>query len=152
MGLIFLSFVVITGIGGQVSLAQATFVTAGGLAAGWALNYDWGVDLPLVASHGQLNFLLAALLGAIVGAGDRRAGRASGPPPERREPRHRHPGARVRRRRPRVRSERLQQRLSGWAIRTPTIDLPVLNWINDLLLEGRTNRSSTSRWSKTRSS
>ena len=47
MGLIFLSFVVITGIGGQVSLAQATFVTAGGLAAGWALNYDWGVRPPV---------------------------------------------------------------------------------------------------------
>ena len=49
MGLIFLSFVVVTGMGGMVSLAQATFVTAGGFAAGWALNYDWGVDLPWVA-------------------------------------------------------------------------------------------------------
>jgi ABC-type branched-subunit amino acid transport system ATPase component/branched-subunit amino acid ABC-type transport system permease component len=68
MALIFLSFVVVTGLGGMVSLAQATFVTAGGLAAGWALNHDWGVSLPLVASHGQLNFLLAGVLGALVAA------------------------------------------------------------------------------------
>ena len=72
MAIIFLSFVVVTGLGGMVSLAQATFVTAGGFTAGWALNRDWGVDLPLIASHGHLNFvwaaLLAALLGALVGA------------------------------------------------------------------------------------
>ena len=39
---IFLSFVVVTGIGGMVSLSQATFVIAGGFAAGWAVNHDWG--------------------------------------------------------------------------------------------------------------
>ncbi len=66
---IFLSFVVVTGIGGMVSLAQSTFVTAGGFAAGWALNRDWGVDLPLVASHGQLNWIWAALIAAACGAG-----------------------------------------------------------------------------------
>src|SRR4051794_34207 len=65
---IFLSFVVVTGIGGMVSLSQATFVIAGGFAAGWAVNYDWGIDLPLVASHGQLNWFWAVVLAALVGA------------------------------------------------------------------------------------
>ena len=65
---IFLSFVVVTGIGGMVSLAQATFVIAGGFAAGWALNYDWGIDVPLIASHGQLNWFWAVVLAALVGA------------------------------------------------------------------------------------
>ena len=57
MAMIFLSFVVVTGLGGMVSLAQATFVTAGGFAAGWALTWDLGIDLPFVASNGQINFL-----------------------------------------------------------------------------------------------
>ena len=59
-GLIFLSFVVVTGLGGMISLAQATFVTAGGFAAGWALARDWGIDVPLIAHHGHLNFAVAA--------------------------------------------------------------------------------------------
>ena len=46
MAIIFLSFVVVTGMGGQVSLMQASFVTAGGFAAGWALTHDFGVDIP----------------------------------------------------------------------------------------------------------
>ena len=65
---IFLSFVVVTGIGGMVSLSQATFVIAGGFAAGWAVNYDWGLDVPLIASHGQLNWFWAVVLAALVGA------------------------------------------------------------------------------------
>jgi ABC-type branched-subunit amino acid transport system ATPase component/branched-subunit amino acid ABC-type transport system permease component len=73
-GIILLSFVIVTGMGGMVSLAQATFVTAGGFAAGWALNRNWGIDVPLIASHGQLNFvwatvgavLVASLLGALI--------------------------------------------------------------------------------------
>ena len=65
---IFLSFVVVTGIGGMVSLSQATFVIAGGFAAGWAVNYNWGLDMPLIASHGQLNWLWAVVLAALVGA------------------------------------------------------------------------------------
>jgi ABC-type branched-subunit amino acid transport system ATPase component/branched-subunit amino acid ABC-type transport system permease component len=65
---IFLSFVIVTGMGGMVSLAQATFATAGGFAAGWALTRNWGVDLPLIATHGQLNFFWAAVIGTIVGA------------------------------------------------------------------------------------
>ncbi len=66
ISIILLSFIVVTGMGGMVSLAQATFVTAGGFAAGWALNRNWGFSLPLVASHGQLNFLWAVVIGAIV--------------------------------------------------------------------------------------
>src|SRR4051812_14540793 len=65
---IFLSFVVVTGIGGVGGLSQATFVIAGGFAAGWAVNYDWGIDLPLVALHGQLNWFWAVVLAALVGA------------------------------------------------------------------------------------
>jgi ABC-type branched-subunit amino acid transport system ATPase component/branched-subunit amino acid ABC-type transport system permease component len=68
VGIIFLSFVVVTGLGGMVSLAQASFVVAGGFAAGWALNRDWGVNLPLLARHGHINFTIAALLGAGAGA------------------------------------------------------------------------------------
>jgi ABC-type branched-subunit amino acid transport system ATPase component/branched-subunit amino acid ABC-type transport system permease component len=65
---ILLSFVVVTGMGGMVSLAQATFVTAGGFAVGWALNRNWGIDVPLIASHGQLNFALAAIIAVVVAA------------------------------------------------------------------------------------
>ncbi len=67
-GIIFLSFVVVTGLGGMVSLAQASFVTAGAFAAGWALDRNWGLNLPLVAQHGHLNFAFAALIAAAAGA------------------------------------------------------------------------------------
>ena len=53
VGLIFLSFVVVTGIGGMISLAQATFVTTAGLSAG------------LFLSHG-IPFVVALLLGTAV--------------------------------------------------------------------------------------
>ena len=66
--IILLSFIVVTGMGGMVSLAQATFVTAGGFAAGWALNRNWGINVPFIASHGQLNFFWAVVIGAIVAA------------------------------------------------------------------------------------
>jgi ABC-type branched-subunit amino acid transport system ATPase component/branched-subunit amino acid ABC-type transport system permease component len=68
ISIILLSFIVVTGMGGMVSLAQATFVTGGGFAAGWALNHNWGIDIPLIASHGQLNFFWAVVLGGIVAA------------------------------------------------------------------------------------
>ena len=61
MAIIFLSFVVVTGMGGQVSLMQASFVTAGGFAAGWALTHDFGVDIPGWFAHGQLNFFWAVV-------------------------------------------------------------------------------------------
>ena len=76
LAIVFLSFVVVTGIGGMVSLAQATFVTAGGFMAGWALQTSdathpppwakWSFDVPLVVHNGQMNFLVACLLGAVV--------------------------------------------------------------------------------------
>jgi ABC-type branched-subunit amino acid transport system ATPase component/branched-subunit amino acid ABC-type transport system permease component len=66
--IILLSFIVVTGMGGMVSLAQATFVTAGGFAAGWALNRNWGINIPLIAAHGQLNFFWAVVIGAVVAA------------------------------------------------------------------------------------
>ena len=67
MAIIFLSFVVVTGMGGMVSLMQASFVTAGGFAAGWALTHDFGVDIPGVVRPRPDQLLL--------GGGDRRAGR-----------------------------------------------------------------------------
>ncbi len=67
-GIVFLSFVVVTGLGGMVSLAQASFVTAGGFMAGWALNNDWDIDVPFIASNGRLNFAVAAIMGALVAA------------------------------------------------------------------------------------
>ena len=47
LAIVFLSFVVVTGLGGMVSLAQGTFVTAGGFVAGWAVNHDFGIDVPV---------------------------------------------------------------------------------------------------------
>jgi ABC-type branched-subunit amino acid transport system ATPase component/branched-subunit amino acid ABC-type transport system permease component len=76
LAIIFLSFVVVTGIGGMVSLAQATFATAGGFMAGWALQTadadhpppwsKWSFDVPFFVHNGQMNFLVACLLGALV--------------------------------------------------------------------------------------
>lgn len=65
LAIVFLSFVVVTGLGGMVSLAQGTFVTAGGFAAGWAVNHDFGIDVPFLASHGKVNFAAAAVLGSL---------------------------------------------------------------------------------------
>ena len=42
LSLIFLSFVVVTGLGGMVSLAQATFVLMAALTTGMLINrYEW---------------------------------------------------------------------------------------------------------------
>jgi ABC-type branched-subunit amino acid transport system ATPase component/branched-subunit amino acid ABC-type transport system permease component len=54
LALVFLSFVVVTGMGGMVSLAQATFVTAAGLAAG------------LMIDKFHAPFLLALVVGVLV--------------------------------------------------------------------------------------
>ena len=37
--------------------------------AGWAVNHDFGVDIPFVASHGQINFAVAAVHGRARGRG-----------------------------------------------------------------------------------
>ena len=68
MAIIFLSFVVVTGMSGQVSLMQASFVTAGGFAAGWALTHDFGVNIPGFFAHGQINFFWAVVIGALAAA------------------------------------------------------------------------------------
>ena len=136
VALIFLSFVVVTGMGGMVSLAQATFVTAGGFAAGWALNRDWGVNIPLIATHGQINFLWAAVIGALAAAAI---------------------GALIALPATRLGAvylalwslaaafffslvvfayEPIGKGQLGWAIRAPTLDLPGLNWIHDMLIPG----------------
>ncbi|MDQ1449077.1 MAG: hypothetical protein QOC79_2048, partial [Actinomycetota bacterium] len=68
ISVIFLSFVVVTGLGGMVSLAQATFVSVGGFTAGWAINRNWDANLPGLATHGQLNFVWVALIAVVVAA------------------------------------------------------------------------------------
>jgi branched-subunit amino acid ABC-type transport system permease component/ABC-type branched-subunit amino acid transport system ATPase component len=66
LSIVFLSFVVVTGLGGMVSLAQATFVTTGAFATGWALKHHYGSSIPLFVAHGHLNFFVATLFGAAV--------------------------------------------------------------------------------------
>jgi ABC-type branched-subunit amino acid transport system ATPase component/branched-subunit amino acid ABC-type transport system permease component len=134
MAIIFLSFVVVTGISGQVSLMQASFVTAGGFAGGWALTHDFGVDIPGFAAHGQLNFfwavviaaLAAAALGALLALPLTRLGGvnfalgtlawafflALVP----------------------FSVDSIRNGQSGWAIRSPSLDVPGLNWLNDFLV------------------
>jgi ABC-type branched-subunit amino acid transport system ATPase component/branched-subunit amino acid ABC-type transport system permease component len=136
MGIIFLSFVVVTGMGGMVSLAQASFVTAGGFAAGWALNRDWGIDIPGIAAHGQINFVWALAIGTLCAAGlgalfawpvTRLGGVALAlgtlalafflyfvP----------------------FATDPIGKGQLGWNIRIPTLDVPGLNWIHDLLVPG----------------
>jgi ABC-type branched-subunit amino acid transport system ATPase component/branched-subunit amino acid ABC-type transport system permease component len=132
---IFLSFVVVTGMGGMVSLAQATFVTAGGFGAGWALSRDWGSDIPLFASAGQINWVWAALIGALIAAA---AGAVIALPATRLggvylaiwtlaaaffcslvvfayEP--------------------IGKGQLGWTIRAPSLDIAPLNWLNGFLLQ-----------------
>ncbi|WP_331773059.1 ATP-binding cassette domain-containing protein (plasmid) [Embleya sp. NBC_00888] len=123
MAVIFLSFVVVTGLGGMVSLAQASFVTLGGFAAGWALSREWSflgaaalavvvsvvvgmaVALPLARLGGiglALGTLAIALVASLVVFPLPRIGNGDG----------------------------------GWAITGPTWDVPVLNQINDLMAPG----------------
>ena len=54
LSLIFLSFVIVTGMGGMVSLAQATFVTAAGLTTG------------LLIHRAHMQFFAAALVAVII--------------------------------------------------------------------------------------
>ncbi|WP_436771795.1 ABC transporter permease subunit [Yinghuangia sp. YIM S09857] len=59
--LVFLSFTVVTGLGGMVSLAQATFVTASALTAGLLMSHGVSFFLALLAGTA-----VAALLGMVV--------------------------------------------------------------------------------------
>jgi branched-subunit amino acid ABC-type transport system permease component/ABC-type branched-subunit amino acid transport system ATPase component len=135
--IIFLSFVVVTGMGGMVSLAQAMFVTTGGFIAGWALSRDWGFDLPFVASDGHLNFFVAMVMGALLAAAV---------------------GALIALPATRLGGvylaiwslaaaffidfvvfgwEPIGHGQAGWPIPAPTLDLPGFNWINGFLARPR---------------
>jgi ABC-type branched-subunit amino acid transport system ATPase component/branched-subunit amino acid ABC-type transport system permease component len=63
--IIFLSFVVVTGMGGMVSLSQATFVTSGGFIAGWLVTHRFHDSVPVLMSHGRLNFGIAVVAAAV---------------------------------------------------------------------------------------
>nr|WSW42765.1 ATP-binding cassette domain-containing protein [Streptomyces sp. NBC_01001] len=61
LGLVFMSFTVVTGLGAMVSLAQGTFVTGAALVAGLLMSRGW----PFVAAL-AVGTCVAALLGALV--------------------------------------------------------------------------------------
>jgi len=65
MALVLLSFVVVTGLGGMISLAQATFVTVGGFTTGWLVTHQWPSTVPILMDNGRVTFWLA-VLGATV--------------------------------------------------------------------------------------
>jgi ABC-type branched-subunit amino acid transport system ATPase component/branched-subunit amino acid ABC-type transport system permease component len=62
LSLVFMSFVVVTGMGGMVSLAQATFVTTAGITTGLLFNH-FGLPLYLAA---MLAIAITALMGIVV--------------------------------------------------------------------------------------
>jgi ABC-type branched-subunit amino acid transport system ATPase component/ABC-type branched-subunit amino acid transport system permease subunit len=66
LGLVFLSFVVVTGYGGMINLAQATFVTVGGFTAGWLVNHQWPSTVPVLMNNGRMTFWMAALIAIVV--------------------------------------------------------------------------------------
>jgi ABC-type branched-subunit amino acid transport system ATPase component/ABC-type branched-subunit amino acid transport system permease subunit len=66
LGLVFLSFVVVTGYGGMINLAQATFVTVGGFTAGWLVNHQWPSTVPVLMNNGRMTFGMAALIAVVV--------------------------------------------------------------------------------------
>jgi ABC-type branched-subunit amino acid transport system ATPase component/branched-subunit amino acid ABC-type transport system permease component len=68
LGIVFLSFVVITGLGGMVSLGQATFVTASAFTVGYLMNTEFGFTIPLVMHDGRVGFFFAVVAGAAVAA------------------------------------------------------------------------------------
>jgi ABC-type branched-subunit amino acid transport system ATPase component/branched-subunit amino acid ABC-type transport system permease component len=134
MAVIFLSFVVATGMGGMVSLAQASFATAGGFAVGWAVNHNFGVNIPGFFTHGSINFfwavvigmLAATALGVLVALNITRLGAVSLA----------------------IGSlawafalslvvfpiDDIGNGQSGWTIRQPSLSVPGLNWLNDFLV------------------
>lgn len=61
VGLVFMSFTVVTGLGAMVSLAQATFVTGAALVAGLLMSRGWPFAAALAAGT-----CVAAALGALV--------------------------------------------------------------------------------------
>lgn len=69
LGVVLLSFTVLTGLGGMVSLAQATFVTSAGFAAGWAISHHW--PFLLATAFGVA---VATLVGVVISLPARRLG------------------------------------------------------------------------------
>ena len=61
LSIVFVSFVIVTGIGGMVSLSQATFVTAAALSAGYFISKGWPFVLALLVGTA-----VAAAVGALV--------------------------------------------------------------------------------------
>ena len=61
LALVFISFTVVTGIGGMVSLAQATFVTSAALSAGYFLAHGWSFIAALLVGTA-----IAGAVGALV--------------------------------------------------------------------------------------
>lgn len=68
LGLVFLSFVVVTGLGGMINLAQAAFVTVGGFTAGWLVNHQWPSTIPVLMNNGRFTFWLATIVAVLVAA------------------------------------------------------------------------------------
>ena len=68
LGIVFLSFVVITGLGGMVSLGQATFVTASAFTVGYLVNTEFGFTIPLLMHDGRFGFFVAVIAGTAVAA------------------------------------------------------------------------------------
>jgi ABC-type branched-subunit amino acid transport system ATPase component/branched-subunit amino acid ABC-type transport system permease component len=68
LGIVFLSFVVITGLGGMVSLGQATFVTASAFTVGYLVNTEFGFTIPLLMHDGRFGFFVAVVAGTAVAA------------------------------------------------------------------------------------
>ncbi|NLA35204.1 MAG: ATP-binding cassette domain-containing protein [Actinobacteria bacterium] len=66
--LIFLSLVVVTGIGGMINLAQATFVTVGGFTVGFLVNHQWPTTMPVLMVNGRLTFWAAVVVAVVVTA------------------------------------------------------------------------------------
>lgn len=66
LGLVFLSFVVVTGYGGMINLAQATFVTVGGFTVGWLVNHQWPSTVPVLMNNGRMAFWVAVLIAIAV--------------------------------------------------------------------------------------
>ncbi|GAA3389356.1 ABC transporter permease subunit [Cryptosporangium minutisporangium] len=63
---IYLSFVVVTGMGGMVSLAQAMFVTTGAFLTGWLFNHQFPVGVLGVLPDGYLHEIPIVVLSAVV--------------------------------------------------------------------------------------
>jgi branched-subunit amino acid ABC-type transport system permease component/ABC-type branched-subunit amino acid transport system ATPase component len=68
LALVFLSFVVVTGVGGMINLAQAAFVTTGGFVAGWLVNHQWPSTIPILMDNGRLPFWVAMVVATVVAA------------------------------------------------------------------------------------